>query len=234
MPPPDYAFRIDALSDAMLLAATGGLLDGVVYLNHGHVFANAMTGNVIFLGIAFLGHNWGDIVPHLVPLAGFFAGVLTSKHFRTSLGSRALLFGLALEIATILVLGWMPASFPNMEFTGVIAYVAAIQVASFRRVGRFPYNSTFITGNLRDMAEGLYDALTPAASPEIREKGRAQGLKLGLISLCFLAGAILGAWAAPRFGNRSLLFAEPFLLAVAIGSIRGSATPISPPQTDSL
>jgi hypothetical protein len=109
MPPPDYAFRIDALSDAMLLAATGGLLDAVVYLNHGHVFANAMTGNIIFLGIAFLGHNWGDIVPHLVPLAGFFAGVLTSKHFRTSLGSRALLFGLALEIATIFVLGWMPA-----------------------------------------------------------------------------------------------------------------------------
>ena len=234
MPPPDYDFRIDALSDAMLLAATGGLLDAVVYLNHGHVFANAMTGNVIFLGIAFLGHDWGDIVPHLVPLAGFFAGVLTSKHFRTSLGSRALLFGLALEIATIFVLGWMPASFPNMEFNGVIAYVAAIQVASFRRVGRFPYNSTFITGNLRDVAEGLYDALNPAASPEIREKGRAQGVKLGLICLCFLAGAILGAWAAPRFGNHSLWLAEPFLLAVAIGSIYRPATPITPPHADSL
>ena len=121
-----------------------------------------------------------------------------------------------------------------MEFNGVIANVAAIQVASFRRVGRYPYNSTFITGNLRDVAEGLYDALNPAASPEIGEKGRAQGVRLGLICLCFLAGAILGAWAAPRFGNHSLWLAEPFLLAVAIGSICRPATPITPPRADSL
>jgi uncharacterized membrane protein YoaK (UPF0700 family) len=42
---------------ALLLGTTGGFLDAVVYLNHGHVFANAMTGNVIFLGIAAIGRN---------------------------------------------------------------------------------------------------------------------------------------------------------------------------------
>jgi uncharacterized membrane protein YoaK (UPF0700 family) len=234
MAPTDTSIRIDAPSNAMLLATTGGLLDAVIYLNHGHVFANAMTGNVIFLGIAAVGRDWGDIVPHIVPLAGFFAGVLTSKHLRTRLGVRAILFCLALEITTIFVLGWMPGRFPDMVFNGVIAYVAAIQVASFRRVGRFPYNSTFITGNLRDVAEGVYDALTPGASTETREKGRAQGLRLGLICLCFLAGATLGAWSAPRFGNHSLWLAEPFLFAAAIGVIYRPATPISPPQADSL
>jgi uncharacterized membrane protein YoaK (UPF0700 family) len=224
MPHHDSSVQSDALSDALLLATTGGLLDAIVYLNHGHVFANAMTGNVIFLGIAVLGHHWGQIIPHLIPLIGFFAGVTTSKHLRTRLGIRSVLLGLGLEIAAIFVLGWLPGSFPEMAFTGIVAYVAAIQVASFRRIDRFAYNSTFVTGNLRDVAEGLYEALSPAATPEIREKGRAQARALGLICLCFLAGAVLGAWAAPRFGNYSLWLAEPPLLTVAAISLCRPAT----------
>jgi uncharacterized membrane protein YoaK (UPF0700 family) len=217
-----------ALPDAMLLATTGGLLDAVVYLNHGHVFANAMSGNVIFLGIAMIGREWGEIVPHLVPLAGFFAGVLTSKHLRARLSIHSVLLGLALEIGAIFILGWLPGNFPEMAFTGIIAYVAAFQVASFRRVDRFAYNSTLITGNLRDVAEGLYEAFTPNSTPETREKGLSQARALGLICLCFLGGAILGAWSAPRFGNHSLWLAEPFLLAVAGLSFRRPTAPISP------
>jgi uncharacterized membrane protein YoaK (UPF0700 family) len=233
MQPQDTSPQPAALPDAMLLATTGGLLDAVVYLNHGHVFANAMTGNIIFLGIAFTGRHWSDIVPHLVPLTGFFAGVLTSKHLRSSLGIRSILLGLMLEIATIFVAGWLPPSFPEMAFTGVIAYVAAIQVASFRRVGRFAYNSTFLTGNLRDVAEGLYDALIPSSTPETREKGLSQAWDLGLICLCFLGGAVVGAWAAPHFANRSLWLAEPLLIAVAIHALRNRvilALPAPPAQ----
>jgi uncharacterized membrane protein YoaK (UPF0700 family) len=232
MQPQDISAQPAALPDAMLLATTGGLLDAVVYLNHGHVFANAMTGNVIFLGIAVLGRDWGNILPHLVPLAGFVAGVLTSKHLRARLGLRSVLLGLALEIVSIFALGWLPGGFPEMAFTGIIAYVAAFQVASFRRVDRFAYNSTFITGNLRDVAEGLYDALTPNSTPETREKGRSQARALGLISLCFLAGATLGAWAAPRFGNYSLWLAEPLLLAITVITFRRPA-PISSPFANS-
>jgi uncharacterized membrane protein YoaK (UPF0700 family) len=220
-PPKDSFVQPEVLPDAILLATTGGLLDAIVYLNHGHVFANAMTGNVIFLGISFLGRNWSDIVSHLVPLVGFFAGVLTSKHLRTRLGVHFALLGLTLEIVAIFALGWLPASFPQTVFTLIIAYVAAFQVASFRRVDRFAYNSTFLTGNLRDVAEGLYDAFAPARStPEIRERGLSQARHLGLICLFFLAGAIVGAWAAPRFGNHSIWLAEPPLLAVALHSFR--------------
>jgi len=224
MPQPDSPAQLDpqpaALPEAILLAATGGLLDAIVYLNDGHVFANAMTGNIVFLGIAILGRNWDKIIPHLVPLVGFFAGVTTSKHLRTRLSIHPVLFGLGLEIVTIFVLGWLPRSFPQMALTGIIAYVAAFQVASFRRVDRFAYNSTFLTGNLRDVAEGLYDGLAPYSTLEMRERGRTQARDLGLICLCFLVGAILGAWAAPRLGNHSLWLAEPLLLTVAVNVFR--------------
>jgi uncharacterized membrane protein YoaK (UPF0700 family) len=220
----DPSIQPDQLPDAMLLAAVGGLIDAVVYLNHGHVFANAMTANVIFLGIAVIGHKWAQIIPRLVPLVAFFAGVTTSKHLRNWLGIRSVMFGLGLEITVIFMLGWLPNDFPEMVFIAVIAYVASFQVTSFRQVDQFAYNSTFVTGNLRDVAEGFYDALHPAATPEVGEKGRAKARSLGLISVCFLAGAVLGAWAAPRFHNYSLWLAEPLLLTIAIVSFRRRAT----------
>ena len=52
-----------------------------------------------------------------------------------------------------------------------------------------------------------------------------------LISLCFLAGAVLGAWAAPRFANHSLWIAEPLLIAVAL-HCRHSTPPISQTSAD--
>jgi len=232
MPTGDPAVLTNSLLDASLLAATGGLLDALVFLNHGHVFATSMTGNLIFLGIAAISRNWNEIVPHIAPVIGFILGVLTSKHLRTWLGIRSLILSLVLEIITVFALGWVPHAFPDMVFTGVIAYVAAVQVASFRRVDRFAFNSTFITGNLRAVAEGLYETLTPTSTPETREEGRTQARDLGLISFSFLAGAIFGAWATPRFANHCLWLAEPFLIAVAIHCIRHSASPIPQPSTD--
>jgi uncharacterized membrane protein YoaK (UPF0700 family) len=230
MPPLDSSDRPNPLINALLLATTGGLLDAVVFLNHGHVFANAMTGNVIFLGIAAIGRDWGQIVPHLVPFGGFFAGITASKYMRSRLGERSLLLlGLGFESLTLFTLGWLPVSFPDMAFTAICAFVSAFQVASYRHVGRFTYNSTYVTGNLRDMTEGIYDATSRASTPEIREKGFARALDLGGICLCFLAGAILGAFAAPRFFNHSLWLAEPFLLAALLQAfLRGVSMPPSP------
>jgi uncharacterized membrane protein YoaK (UPF0700 family) len=225
---PNTTPESSTLSDALMLASTGGLLDAFVYLNHGHVFANSMTGNVALLGIALLGNQWREVIPHLVPILGFFAGVISARHLRTR-NHRAAIIALTFEILALFVLGWMPPSFPDILFTAIVAYVAAFQVSSFRRVNQFPFNSTFVTGNLRQAAEGLYDALDLSATPYTREKGRAQGIQIGLICLCFLAGAVLGAWAAPHLANRSLWLTEPLLLFVALRNLRHSAKPESTP-----
>lgn len=203
---------------AVLLAATGGLLDAVVYLNHGHVFANAMTGNTIFMGIAAIQGDWAQVLRHLVPLVAFLCGVISARLIHHAPLRHSALLVLALEAAALCGVGLLPPSFPQLAFTGTVAFVSAFQVATFRRVGRFTYNSTFITGNLRMVAEGASDWLfAPGAQLgidlETRNKGRAQTLKLSAICLSFLAGALLGAFVSPRFPNHAILFAEPLLLA---------------------
>lgn len=230
------ALRSHEVVAAVLLAATGGLLDAVVYLDHGHVFANAMTGNTIFLGIAAIQGDWMQVLRHLVPIVGFLAGVVAARLIQqthsASLRHSALLV-LTLEAAALFGIGLLPAGFPQLAFTATVAFVSAFQVATFRRVRRFTYNSTFITGNLRMVAEGAFDwFFTPVPddenhqAEELRAKGRAQTLKLGAICFSFLLGALLGAYVAPRFPHHAILFAEPFLLATLLLTfVNPTATP---------
>jgi len=201
------------LTSATLLAAAGGLLDAVVYLNHGHVFANAMTGNVIFLGIAAIDHDSASILQHIAPILAFLVGVVGARLLRFVPLRQSAVLTLGLEIATLFAVGFFPRDFPQLAFTTTIAFVSAFQVTTFRRVGRFTYNSTFVTGNLREMAEGFFDHLF-AQDPGVRWIGRAKCIKMGLICLAFLAGAALGAFVAPRFPSHAVWFAEPMLLSV--------------------
>jgi uncharacterized membrane protein YoaK (UPF0700 family) len=98
-------------------------------------------------------------------------------------------------------------------FTATIAFVSAFQVATFRHVGGFTYNSTFITGNLRDMLEGAW-AWRLERDPAARYQGGLKFRDMGLVCLCFLGGAIAGALVAPRFPIHAVWFTEPMLLAV--------------------
>ncbi len=207
---------VQSLTSAVLLAICGGLLDAFVYLNHGHVFASAMTGNGVLLGIAAINGNGRQALRHLVPAVSFLCGALASRLLQDTLGRRSVQVGLLLEIVTLFWASWLPATFPEMAFVATIAFVAAYQVSSFRKVDDFAYNSTFITGNLRTMADGLYELFFPGS--------RGQGLRkfrdLSLVVLGFLAGACLGASLAPVWLNHTLWFAEPLLLAVLGLSLR--------------
>jgi uncharacterized membrane protein YoaK (UPF0700 family) len=202
----------EPLPVALLLATTGGMLDAFVYLNHGHVFANAMTGNVVLLGISALSHNWVQALRHFVPLCAFVTGVTAAKFMGSRLRHRAGLIGLTIETAALFTVSLLPASFPQMAFTAIIAFVASYQVASFRYVDSFSYNSTFVTGNLRTVVDGLYEAL----SPSTHRQGLKKAKDLGLICLCFLLGVIAGATLAPRFANHTLWFALPLLVIAAV------------------
>jgi uncharacterized membrane protein YoaK (UPF0700 family) len=200
---------------ASLLAATGGLLDSVVYMLHGHVFANAMTGNVILLGISTFSHDWMQAARHLVPISCFLAGVVASRFLRRLPQFYASIAVLALEMLVLFIAGLLPVSFPEMAFTAIVSFTSAFQVSTFRQVGRFAYNSTFITGNLRTAAEAFVNQFLEP-NHKLRHSEAAKARKLFLICGYFLLGAMAGAWGAPSFGNKTLWIAEPLLIVVLL------------------
>lgn len=212
---PESQLQPDRLLNASLLAATGGLLDAMVYVLHGHVFANAMSGNVILLGVTVFSREWMQSLRHVVPILGFIAGVLASRFLRLLPHFHSSVSVLALEMIVLFAAGLLPVSFPEMAFTAIIAFTSAFQVSTFRQVDCLPYNSTFITGNLRTAAEAFVSQFLVIEPAEKRQEAM-KARKLFLICCFFLLGALVGAWGSPYLGNRTLWLAEPALLIVLV------------------
>jgi len=109
--------RVGTLGISASLATAGGFLDGFTYVGHGHVFANAMTGNVVLLGINSLSGSWQTALRHLPAILAFLAGVSVSqamllrvKHLGVSAPYRTVLL---LEITVMFVLSLLPATTPD-------------------------------------------------------------------------------------------------------------------------
>lgn len=202
----------NSLSAATLLAFAGGSLDAFLYLQHGRVFAGAMTGNAVLCGIALLGGNRFEALRHLLPLLGFVCGVTLAELLQERLKPHAVTIGLLGEIVGLLVASFLPPGFPDLLFVPLIAVVAAYQIASFRKVDDYSYNSTFITGDLRTAVVGLYKALHPSS----RREGMRQARDLGLIVACFLTGAVTGALFSSHLGNHTL-WVPIVALSLALG-----------------
>jgi uncharacterized membrane protein YoaK (UPF0700 family) len=189
----------DSLPSAALLAFTGGSLDAFLYLEHGKVFAGAMTGNGVLTGIAVLGHNWAEFTRHALPIVAFIVGFWIAKFLDTRV-RHGILIGLAAEILGLTAASFLPIGFPDNLFIPFICLLAAYQITTFRSVDEYSYNSTFMTGNLRTMLDGLYAAFDPAK----RSQALRQARDLALVVSSFILGAVAGGVLAPRAHNHTL------------------------------
>ena len=207
----------NSLFSACLLAFTGGTLDAFLYLNHDKVFAGAMTGNAVLAGIALLSRDHYEALHHLLPLAGFVLGVWGARELDRHVGRHAVFIGLSIEIVVLFVASWMPPAFPDNVFIFVVTIVCAYQVATFRTVDQYTYNSTFITGNLRQAISAVHTVVHEGMRPEAVREFR----DLGMIMVCFVLGAVCGAVLAPHAGNRTLWLPVGALVVILMLAVRG-------------
>ena len=202
------------IAAAALLTVSGGMLDAIVWILHGHVFATAMTGNTVLLGVALLAHDPAQALRHTLPLITFAAGILLGWSILRRVGNARPVHRIALmiQIATLCVAGAAPAGFPSEPIVVLVAITASIQIATFQRIDRVSYNSTFITGNIRTLLESLYDWF----QPKERAKAMQQLRVIGPVCAGFFCGVLLGAGLAPRVQNHSLWAVSGVLLVARL------------------
>lgn len=217
---PDPANAPEPLLAALLLSATAGLLDALTYLLHGHVFATAMTGNTVLLGVTVLAGNGSAVLLHAAPLVGYMLGVLASKLLRLRLGVYASPTALLFEAVALVAAGFMHRQVSEIVFTGAIAFVSGVQVTGFRQVGAYPYNSTFLTGDLREVGEAFLEWLRPGAEPKRKITARGRFADLTFVFTAFLGGAAVGALASRAWNSAVYWFPVPILLVLAPASLR--------------
>jgi uncharacterized membrane protein YoaK (UPF0700 family) len=196
-PPPE-----SALSIACLLSLSGGFLDAFTYIGHGGVFANAMTANVVLLGVSAATGYWGQAMNHIPPLIAFLVGVFVAQAIRLPrLDMRwPALLSLLLETVVLTVIAFLPRDFPDIWIVLSISFAAAVQNSSFTKVRGWAYNSVVTTGNLRKLAETVFAGIVPRRNPEML----AQAWVFGAICLSFLVGALTGGLATGWLHNAAL------------------------------
>ena len=106
-PPPESALTV-----ACLLSLSGGFLDAFTYVAHGGVFANAMTGNIILMGVSATAGDWRQAFNHAPPLVAFLLGVWAAQAMRLPrLDPRwPALLSLMLEIVVLAAIAFLPRS----------------------------------------------------------------------------------------------------------------------------
>jgi uncharacterized membrane protein YoaK (UPF0700 family) len=220
-PPPPAAER--ALSVALLLTASGGFLDAFTFVGHGHVFANAMTGNVVFLAVFIASAQRRSALRPVPSILAFLLGVFLAQLVRRPKSRmpllRPALACLSLEIFVLMIVSLLPRSFPDMILVPAIALVAAMQNSSFTHLESWVYNSVMTTGNLRRFAESLFNGTMLGRNMDALRQARV----FGVICLCFFAGAAVGAFATARFHN-SALWCPIAVLCVALYLCRERST----------
>jgi uncharacterized membrane protein YoaK (UPF0700 family) len=115
---------------------------------------------------------------------------------------------LVIEIAVLLVVGAIPTSFASTAIVLAVAFVAALQNATFGTVREWSVNTTMTTGNLRTAARATHRAV-------FRHDVEAahQARTFGLVVLSFLIGAGIGALVAELVGNMAAWGAALLIVA---------------------
>lgn len=142
----------ESFRTAVALALTGGFLETYTFLLHGHVFANAQTGNIALCGISVATGQWMSAARYAVPILSFAAGVagvewvrghwtLPRIHWRQSV--------VIVEATLLCGCFFLKGGLQDMLANLLVSIACALQVQTFRKVRGSSYASTMCTGNLR-------------------------------------------------------------------------------------
>ena len=200
----------DSLFMGMMLAFVGGYLDAYTYITRDGVFATAQTGNTVLFAVRAASPEYSGAIQNVPPFLAFIAGVLVAEFIKDKLKPhyRAILI---LEFLILLLVGFLPASIPNMIITMAIAFVSSLQIATFNKLGDWSYNSTITTGNLRTAAQASY-----AAFFSHDEESMRKFKSFTAIILFFIGGTLTGTFFSTTLGYFAIWIAAGIILGAVV------------------
>ena len=201
----------------ILLNVTGGFLDAYTYLTRGGVFANAQTGNLIFMCLNFVEGKGVFALRFLIPVCAFMLGVFVAlllKHTEKFDSFYGMCGVTLMEILLLVGVGFVDSQVPDMLVNSVVSMVAAMQYTAFREMQGLPMTSAFCTGNLRSATECLYDGFVKKQKHSFLNALCYFGL---ILSFCI--GVAAGAWLTSLFHMHSVWFAAGVLAIILLYSM---------------
>ena len=190
------------------LMVVSGFFGAFTYILRGNVFCNAQTGNVVLMGIALGAGEWSQALYYLIPISAYLLGAFVSELLPNPVKHRLpirwdTLF-IAIEMAAVIALGFVPESAPVQISQVAINFIASMQYNTFRQAQGEPVATTFVTNHIRQIGVGVAKAVM-----HIRSKDKSYRTKLYkhlFMVIFFIVGAVAGTLLCNLFLGHAIWF----------------------------
>lgn len=200
----------ESLILSLLLAFSGGFQDAYTYIERGHVFANAQTGNVVLMSASILDRDFGEMMRYLSPLLVFITGIIIADIIEHHMKETQILHWrqmiIMTEIIIMVIVGVLPPRY-DMLANCLVSLACAMQVETFRDFCGNAYASTMIIGNVRSGTHALSRFILMRNKADIKKAAEYFG-----VILVFGLGAGVSALLTPKWGEMTIYGSALILL----------------------
>lgn len=187
----------------VFIILSGGLQDAYSYFCRDGVFANAQTGNIVFLSVNIVNGDGAGVIKYLIPVLFFMVGALLAKTLFFIFDKKKIFWKqvvLLIEAVALFAVGFIPRNM-NIYANALVSFACAMQVLSFDRIYGNDFASTMCIGNIVRMSGSIVTA--------IANKDKAALKRFGLylaVVVIFAVGAGCGYLLQKIFGNYAIMF----------------------------
>lgn len=200
----------------MCLIFVGGYFGAFTYCLRGGVFCNAQTANMLLVGVSLGQGDISEALKYFISIASYFIGVVIAEIMpnpvRKTLGIRWDTLLIALEIAAVAALGFLPESAPHRISQIAVNIITAMQFTTFRQAQGEVMSTTFCTNHLRQTGTAL---VKWAKKPHPKRQRQLFLRHISMICI-FILGAFASYLLGSIFGGKSVWFSAVPLAAVLI------------------
>ena len=207
----------------VLLMMSAGMMGAYTFCVRGGVFCNAQTANIVIMSIAFGKGNWLDGFYYLIPIGAYLLGAIISEALPSPVKSKGFLrwdtYLIAIEWATLFLIGFIPVSLPHQIVQVAINFIASMQYNTFRQAEGIPMATTFCTNHVRQVGIAIAKVVRK------NDEAAARRGKTHLLMLAsFLSGGILVSFASQFLVEKAIWLALVPLSIILISLIYADLT----------
>ncbi|MBP3240932.1 MAG: DUF1275 domain-containing protein [Oribacterium sp.] len=195
------------------LIFVGGFYGAYTYSLRGGVFCNAQTANIVLLSMHLGNGEWRQAAYYLIPFTAYLGGTVISEVLAKEIKKFKLLrwdtILVGIELIAVILLGLMPATWPDQICQVTLNFICAMQFNTFRQAEGIGMATTFCTNHLRQFGSYLVQFLRSGNG----SAGRKCNLH-GSMMLIFAAGVLVGTLCCRVMNYHAIWGAGVVLFAV--------------------
>ncbi|TCD45479.1 DUF1275 domain-containing protein [Streptococcus sp. X16XC17] len=193
----------ERLRFATCLTFISGFLNAFTFITQGGRFAGVQSGNVVYLAYYVANRNMKEAVAFLIPILFFVFGQWFTYLLKRFCIVHSIPWHLTstLVMMGLVILDILLNPLVGHSFTiAVLAFVASIQVETFRNIHGLPYANVMMIGNVKNAAFLWFKGIIEKNAQLTRRR-----IHIFYAILTFMLGVVVATFSTQTFKEQALI-----------------------------